>query len=112
MQFVRWTKIAPRLPEWKRWKNGGWRFEKSCRGSSFKADRIRHLPKHGKQFPFRCGGSLPEISRGNSSVFDSRTRTGGKNKKKGRDGKKMVIPDEQVDGKVKWDAWNRGEWSS
>lgn len=22
----------------------------------------------------------------------------------------MVIPDEQVDGKVKWDAWNRGEW--
>lgn len=37
---------------------------------------------------------------------------GGKNKKKGRDGKKMVIPDEQVDGKVKWDAWNRGEWSS
>lgn len=45
-------------------------------------------------------------------MFDSRTRTREKNKKKGRDGKKMVIPDEQVDGKVKWDAWNRGEWSS
>lgn len=80
-------------------------FEKSCRGSSFKADRIRHLPEHGKQFPFRRGGgSLPEISRGNSSVFDSNK------KKKKRKGKKMVIPDEQVDGKVKWDAWNRGEW--
>ena len=31
-------------------------------------------------------------------------------KKKKKKGKKMVIPDEQVDGKVKWDAWNRGEW--
>lgn len=36
-------------------------------------------------------------------------RTEKKKKKKGRE-KKIVIPNEQVDGKVKWDAWNRGEW--
>lgn len=79
-------------------------FEKSCRGSSFKADRIRHLPEHGKQFPFRRGGGSCRKYREGILLCSIRI------KKKKRKGKKMVIPDEQVDGKVKWDAWNRGEW--